>query len=315
VRHALLILKFAVTFALLGGVLAAADLPVLASLLGDASLGPIVAAVAALVAQTLVLSARFHAIVAALGRRVSAWSAIELSFVGVLFNQALPSAIGGDAIRAWRLRSDGRSWRDAVNAVLLDRAGGVAVLAVLAAVAVFVEPSGALAVLRGPLAVVTAAGIAAFAAVAAADRLPFLPDAVRRFVATSGLPASARKVCATRVLPGTAALSAASHLLAALAAYWLADALGLELGLGIFVTAALCMLLATMIPLSYAGWGIREVGAVWLFTRIGISNESALAISVLFGAALLVAALPGLAFWLSPSWERRVAPSPPAGTP
>jgi hypothetical protein len=54
---------------------------------------------------------------------------------------------------------------------------------------------------------------------------------------------------------------------------------------------------------------------VWLFTRIGISNESALAISVLFGAALLVAALPGLAFWLSPSWERRVAPSPPAGTP
>jgi hypothetical protein len=319
VRRALLIAKAAVTIALLGGVLAVTDLPALGRLLGHASLGYFAAAVGALAVQTLVLSARFQAIVAALGRPLAASSAVELSFVGVLFNQALPSAIGGDAMRAWGLRAGGRPWREAVNAVLLDRGGGVAVLAVLAAVAVTVEPSGFVASLRPALWAVAAAGIAAVGVVALADRLPLVPAAVRRLIVTTGLPASVRLAFAPRIATSTTVLSAVSHLLAALAAYWLAAALGLEIAVGTFFTAALCMLLATMIPLSYAGWGIREAGAVWLFARAGIDTESALAISVLFGAALLVAALPGVPLWLAPSWERRAAAAtpvpPPADTP
>ena len=310
-RRALLILKVTLTFALLGGVLAAADLPTLGRLLGDASLGYFAAAVGTLVVQTLVLSARFQTIVAALGPPIAAWTSIEVSFIGVLFNQALPSAIGGDAIRAWRLRSDGRPWRVAVNAVLLDRAGGVVVLAVLAAVAVTIESTEVFAPLRLALWAVAAAGVAALGFIAVADRLTLVPGAVQRLLATSGLPTSARRVLAPRIAPSTTALSAASHLLAALAVYWLAAALGLEVAVGTLLTAALCMLLATMIPLSYAGWGIREAGAVWLLARAGIATESALAISVLFGAALLVAALPGVPLWLLSLRERRGAPIPP----
>jgi glycosyltransferase 2 family protein len=311
VRRTVLALKIAVTVALLGAVLAAADLPALGRLLRAASVGLFALAVAALVLQTFVLAARLHAIVAALGRPIGAGSAIELSFVGALFNQALPSAIGGDAIRAWRLRADGRSWRSAVNAVLLDRGGGVLVLAVLAAFAVVVEPSGVFASLRFALGAVVVVGLAGLAALAAADRLPLLPRAARRLLASSGLPPAARTVFAPRVAPVVGALSVTSHLLAALAAYWLATALGVELPLGTFVTAALCMLLATMVPLSYAGWGIREAGAVWLLARAGVPTETALAISVLFGAALFVAALPGLTFWFAPVAYRKT-PAPPA---
>jgi uncharacterized membrane protein YbhN (UPF0104 family) len=307
----LLALKIAVTVALLGGVLAAADLPALGRLLRAASPALFALAVAALVLQTLVLAARLHAIVAALGRPIGAGSAIELSFVGTAFNQALPSAIGGDAIRAWRLRADGRPWRSAVNAVLLDRGGGVLVLAVLAAFAVVVEPSGVFAPLRFVLGAVVALGLAALAALAAAYRLPLLPRAARRLLASSGLPPAARTVLTTRVAPVVGALSATSHLLAALAAYWLAAALGVELALGTFVTAALCVLLATMVPLSYAGWGIREAGAVWLLARAGVPTETALAISVLFGAALFVASLPGLTFWFAPIAYRKT-PAPRA---
>lgn len=315
-RRALPILKVALTVALLGGVLAAADLPALGRLLGDASLGYFAAAVGTLVVQTLVLSARFQTIVAALGPPIAVWTAIEVSFVGVLFNQALPSAIGGDAIRMWRLRAGGRSWRTAVNAVLLDRAGGVVVLAVLAAVAVTIESTGVFAPLRLVLWAVAAAGVAALALVAVADRLTLVPAAAQRLVATSGLPTDARRAMAPRIAPSTTCLSAASHLLAALAVYWLAAALQLEVAVGTLLAAALCMSLATMIPLSYAGWGIREAGAVWLLARAGIATESALAISVLFGAAMLVASLPGLPFWLLSLRERRGAPiPPPADTP
>jgi uncharacterized membrane protein YbhN (UPF0104 family) len=276
--------------------------------------GYFAAACGALAVQTLVLGARFRAIVAALGRPIGVRFALELAFVGALFNQALPSAAGGDAIRAWRLRAEGRSWRDAVAAVLLDRASGVLVLALLACTAVAAEPSGALAPLRAALWLVVAAGVAAAGLAAAADRLPVLPAAARRLLTATGVPAGARSLLATRAAPVAAAYSAASHLLAVLALYWLAAALGVDAAPGTFVAAALCVLLATMIPLSYAGWGIRETGAVLLFAFAGIDTESALAISVLFGAALLVAALPGVPFWLAAS-ERRAAPSPPASTP
>jgi uncharacterized membrane protein YbhN (UPF0104 family) len=305
--RALLIVRIVVTAALLGVVLAAADLPALARLLGGTSWSYFVAAVIALVVQTFVLAARFHTIAAALRRPITMRSGIGLSFVGMLFNQALPSAVGGDAIRAWRLRADGWSWREAASAVLLDRASGVLVFALLTAAAVTLVGS-ALEPLRAVLWAVAGAGVASAAAVAAADRLP-LPQAVQHLLATSGLPAGVRTIFGTRAAPGAAALSVASQLLAAVAVYWLARAFGIEASFGLLVAAALCMLLSMMIPLSYAGWGIREVGAVWVFAQLGISTEMALAISVLYGAASFVAALPGLIFWFAPSASSRPAAS------
>jgi uncharacterized membrane protein YbhN (UPF0104 family) len=300
VRRALLALKVLVTVGALGAVLAAADVAELGRLLAHASPGYLAAAVAALVVQTLVLAARFRAIVATLGRPIGVWFAIELTFVGVLFNQALPSAVGGDAIRTWQLRAAGRAWRDAVTAVLLDRGSGIVVLALLAAAGVALEPSGALASLRLPLFACAGGAVAAVALLAAADRPPLLPQRLRGILAASELPAGVRRLLLPRPLGVVTAWSAASHLLAALAAYWIASALGAAVSPGVFIVAALCMLLATMIPLSYAGWGIREAGAVFLFAYLGVGAELALAISVLFGAALLAAALPGVAFWLAP---------------
>jgi len=183
----------------------------------------------------------------------------------------------------------------------------VLVLALLAAVTVALEPSGAFAPLRGVLFGVAAAGVAAAGLLAAADRLPLLPPRARKLLASNGLPAGARALFATRLALPTIGWSVVSHLLAALAAYWLAAALGLEVAVGTFVAAALCLLLATMIPLSYAGWGVREAGAVWLLAQLAIPTESAVAVSVLFGAAMFVAALPGAAFWLAPARERRNA--------
>ena len=303
-RRALLALRILLTVGALGAVLATADLAALGRLLGAAQLGFVAAAVGALLLQGVVLSVRFHAIVGRLGAPLDATRAIELTFGGLLFNQVLPSAVGGDAVRAWQLRAAGRGWRDAVTAVLLDRASGVLVLALLAALAVALDASGAFAPLRGVLFGTAAAGIAAAALLAAADRVPLLPPRVRQRLASNGLPAGVRALFATRLALPAIGWSAVSHLLAALAAYWLAAALGLDVAIGTFVTAALCMLLATMIPLSYAGWGVREAGAVWLFAQLAIPTESALAVSVLFGAAMFVAALPGAAFWLAPASER-----------
>jgi uncharacterized membrane protein YbhN (UPF0104 family) len=308
-------LKIAVAAGVLGIVLAAADLDALGTLLKQVSPAWLAGAVGTLLLQNLVLAVRFRGIVSALGRPIGVRFAAALTFVGVLFNQALPSAIGGDALRAWQLHDDGRTWREAVTAVLLDRASGIVVLALLAAGAVALDASGAFAPLRWALLLIAGLGVAALVLGAGADRVPWLPRRIREWLEKSGLPAGVRALSQAPVAAAAALWSAASHLLAALAAWALAMALGVDVALGSFVTAALCVLLVTMIPVSYAGWGVREAGAVLLFARLGVPAEQSLAISLLFGAALALAALPGLPLWLLPRAPRAAppaaAPSPP----
>ena len=53
-----------------------------------------------------------------------------------------------------------------------------------------------------------------------------------------------------------------------------------------------------VIPISIAGWGVREGVMVVLLGLIGISSESALALSILYGIILTIVGLMGGIFWL-----------------
>ena len=68
---------------------------------------------------------RWAVILLVLGFR-TCWSALIGSvFLGFLFNQLLPTAVGGDVLRAWRAKQLGAPWETAIFSVLLDRATGV----------------------------------------------------------------------------------------------------------------------------------------------------------------------------------------------
>jgi hypothetical protein len=53
-----------------------------------------------------------------------------------------------------------------------------------------------------------------------------------------------------------------------------------------------------VIPISLAGWGIREGAAVMLLSTAGISNSDAVALSLAFGALWLAASCLGGLIWL-----------------
>src|SRR5690242_1119285 len=57
--------------------------------------------------------------------------AFRYNFIGAFFNQTLPSAIGGDAVRLMLLGRSGAGWRVATYSVFIDRAVGLIALAVL----------------------------------------------------------------------------------------------------------------------------------------------------------------------------------------
>lgn len=52
------------------------------------------------------------------------------------------------------------------------------------------------------------------------------------------------------------------------------------------------VLLLAALPLSINGWGVREVAIAALLNLAGVPVEQAVAISVLFGIAILIARMP-----------------------
>ena len=64
--------------------------------------------------------------------------------------------------------------------------------------------------------------------------------------------------------------------------------------------------LAATVPISVAGWGIREGALVYLFGLYGVRPDTAFAISILFGFALTLSSAPGAFFILrmrsKPPW-------------
>jgi len=53
-----------------------------------------------------------------------------------------------------------------------------------------------------------------------------------------------------------------------------------------------------IMPVSIAGWGVRESGMVIGLGYFGVHSESALALSVLYGISTLLVTIPGLFLWL-----------------
>ncbi len=300
-QRLLALLKLAVSIVLLYLLLRSMDAAVVAGILGRLPIMAIAVACALLVLQTLVLAVRWWLVMAAIGVPLKYEKIVPLTYMGVFFNQVLPTSFGGDAVRIWQAYRAGVPTEAAVGSVLLERIGGVIGLVILSTLGVWymgakidneVIRLGLLAVL--PLTVLGASVLASL------DRMP---DRWRRLPVFRDLARLA--VDSRRVLfaPATAVplllLSMLSHALAAGAVY--AFATGLQLGLSLWVCLALfpAVILVTLIPISFAGWGIREGAMVALFAFAGLPADTALALSLAFGVALLAASLPGCAWWLT----------------
>jgi len=78
-----------------------------------------------------------------------------------------------------------------------------------------------------------------------------------------------------------AAWSLAAHLIGTIEYLFLARALGIDAGFAVVGWIRSVMLLATAIPITVSGLGLREGAAVLVFRDYGISAESALAFSLL----------------------------------
>jgi glycosyltransferase 2 family protein len=130
-RLAGILLKIAVTCALFAWLSRSIDGSALWRSLSALSPGAIALALALIVAQSLLLGWRWHRIIRWLDGRLAPALAIRWTFVGLFFNQALPSSVGGDAVRIWLLHRYGARQGLPFASVAIERLTGVTLLALM----------------------------------------------------------------------------------------------------------------------------------------------------------------------------------------
>ena len=112
-----------------------------------------------------------------------------------------------------------------------------------------------------------------------------------------------RSLAAPRQTPPIAGYSVVIHFMTCIMIYLLARGMEIELSFLQSLFLVPTIILISALPLSFAGWGIREGVMVYLLDHIGIAGSDALAISIAFGLVMLVLGIPGGLMWLTRSHE------------
>jgi len=93
-------------------------------------------------------------------------------------------------------------------------------------------------------------------------------------------------------------ISVVVHFLSILTIYGLSLSLDLDLSFQVFLIAVPPVFLLTIVPISLAGWGVREGAMIGIFMLVGADETKVLVMSVLYGLLLIISALPGSYFWI-----------------
>ncbi|SCZ70839.1 Uncharacterized membrane protein YbhN, UPF0104 family [Epibacterium ulvae] len=287
-------MKIAVAVAILALLWRNTDGVAISRAVAQADLGWLTFAVVLLIAQTLLSAVRWQVTAAALGQVFPYPYAVREYFLSQVINQAVPGAVVGDATRAVRAGHQTGLGLSGVAVALERLAGQIAMFFTLAigfGLSLLIDtpliwPSGTRA-LVGLIICAIFAGLMVWVALtyrygAGQGRFASVVQSVRQAFGTQQV------IRAQVALGGMITLCNIGAFAACVAAVG-----GVLPMLAVLILVPL-VLFAMLVPLTISGWGLREGAAAAVLPIAGISVIEAIAASILFGVAILIAAIPGL---------------------
>jgi glycosyltransferase 2 family protein len=278
------------------------DLGTLGARLSRLESGWIVLALFLLTVQVVLLAVRWRNIGAACGANLPFILALQISFIATFFNQVLPSTVGGDGMRIWLFARKGAGWASAIYSVLLDRIAGVLVLALIVIAclpftfSLIHDPIARAVPLVIGVGVIT--GTLVFVLIGRHFRQLFDRWRLTRHLAAASRIGAA--LCSShRDAAIVFACSVAIHLITAAAAWCCAKAIASPVSFAQILFLLPPVLLIATLPVSIAGWGVRESSFMFAFAHAGLAQSDGLAISILFGAASFIVGLVGGIIWIA----------------
>ena len=249
---------------------------------------------------TQVLSCqRWKVLATAVGFGGTFYEYLKFFFIGMFFNLALPTSVGGDVVRAWylayKMKDDLVENRrsKAVLTVFADRFSGVLVLVAIAVIATIFSPVELPVWVKGT---VMSVGLGAIGSLA---MLPLIAKFSVRFPKLLVVLKSA-KLCFgnAKVLVLTTAMSVWVQLSSVSIMMLIGLGMDLPIPLPFYFVMVPLVTLMTMLPISLGGMGLREGATVLMLTPLAIAPASAVALSVLCFSVYVAVEMIGIFFYL-----------------
>ena len=249
---------------------------------------------------------RWTIVVAAMGHRFAFRKALQIVLIGYFFNLTLISSIGGDSVRMWEAHRAGLPTEVAVKSVIIERllqAIAHLLLVLIGIPFLFYRQTGTSIEVIAVF--ILATSVMGIAGILLLDRLPLAFQQFRLVKLVIGLSGDIRGILAT---PRRAVSTVALGLINQIGTLAVVSLLALGLHLPIsFLDCLIVVPVATLamaLPISIAGWGVRESAFVFGFGLLLLPAQDALALSALFGILTMAVRLPGALVWLLTSRAR-----------
>lgn len=225
-------------------------------------------------------------------------TSLVATFEAHFLNQALPATVGGDVYRIWLLRRLSESTTRSVTCVFSDRLVGMLALLILVGSTY-------------PLAVAELADVGVFSTIPVAV-FSIVLGLVFAAIVVFLLKKKTRINWAERMLNDIRLLSRyplklliliiisiISHVQIISMFYVLAIGLGIQVSPYQALLVFPVVILASTIPITAAGWGVREVTLVVVLGYFDVPSQAAIALGISFGLVMLMVSFPGGLFWLN----------------
>jgi uncharacterized membrane protein YbhN (UPF0104 family) len=307
-RYGLLILKLAISVILLAWLFTHIDLRALGVGARRASLLWLVAALGVHFTSILASTWRWHLLLDAQDVKLRQHTLLGSYLVAAFFNNFLPSNIGGDVIRIRDTAQHARSKTLATTVVLVDRGLGLMALVLVAALGASIAtgrhatPIWPVWLWAGFLAGAAASAPAVLAPAGFGRLLQpltvFHPEWIGlRIQKLTAVLARFRD--RPSALVGCFGGAVLVQSLIVLFYFTVAYALHLDVTFWDLAVVVPLSFVVQMLPVSVNGFGVREATFAFYFTRVGQPIESALLVSLVATALIMLFSLSGAAVWFA----------------
>jgi glycosyltransferase 2 family protein len=227
--------------------------------------------------------------------------ALSVYCIGLFFNLAFPTVIGGDVVKMYYAGRPSKLYAESFASTFLDRDAGMLGMMIIACVVTLLHP---VTIPRIPIALIIWGTSALFVLANLAIFTPAVHDVTTGALRQLGLTRMASKIDALSrafqtmrregaLLAGSLVISVVNQVLVIALTWVMAEGLRLDVGIVYFLIFIPVITLVSMIPVSLNGMGLREYAYVSLFTAVGLSTESAIALGLLASAVVILSAVPG----------------------
>lgn len=226
----------------------------------------------------IVSALRWRLLAHGVGFTTSVVAFVRIYFIGMFFGLAIPSTLGADGARTLYLGRNEPGQARALSSVVFDRWVGLVSLVAVAVGALLLGPSGDLP--EGLVGAIVGLGLLLVAGWWLAPRLSrFLPKARTRQLIEEDLAPYFRD---SGLLARAIGLSLVVHGLQILTQKLLTDSLGLDVPIGFVAIYHPLVVLASAIPITIGGFGLREAAYAYLLPHVGIAPDDAVALALLW---------------------------------